>query len=145
MKEFHDRVPESWRIYNVRDSVAYVPRSTGFVHVGEAAAFRRGNPTELGFKDPSLVAVKGIMSESVEKSVCVFSSLNSNSVQTQPCKVTTFPLYSRSYRLVVFCCHIENAYDFAPFLVLASYAWFVTYLNKPAVLQRVQYWQSQIF
>lgn len=71
---FHDNVPESWRIYNVRDSVAYIPRITGFVHVGEPVAFRRarGKPTltKLAFSDPKLVSVVGVQSEPIEPAVC---------------------------------------------------------------------------
>ena len=61
IEQFDTNVPESWRVYNARDTVATVPRMTGFVQPRNSAAFTRTETeTKIAFKNPN-VALEGPM------------------------------------------------------------------------------------
>lgn len=55
IKQFNKNIPESWRVYNMRDSIASVPRLTGFVQPNTSVAFKRmDSNTKIAFKNPKI-------------------------------------------------------------------------------------------
>ena len=55
IQQFNAKVPESWRVYNALDTVARVPRMTGFVQPDNSVAFQRTDTsTKIAFKNPDL-------------------------------------------------------------------------------------------